>query len=182
MPGHDINLEPLTFLIADETDGARRILTDILLAMGARDIHSVSSFDQAEKFLTTERIDLLICDLHLGGARGPELIRTFRSIEQNPGRKIPILITCSHSRMRDVQAARDCGANLVIAKPFSVTGIYDRIAWIAHQPRKFVTSENYNGPDRRFRKTNDTVHRRRAGESSAGGQDAADDNDMKEAS
>lgn len=147
----EINLNNLTVLIADENDGGRRILNELLHAMGARDIHAVDTLELAQQFIVSEPIDIFICDMHLGDDKGAELVRSLRAIEGHRNGKIPILLTCSHIREQELQASRDCGANMLLAKPFSVSALYDRLAWIAHKPRPFLWSEGYKGPDRRFK-------------------------------
>lgn len=147
----EINLNSLTVLIADENDGARRILNELLHAIGGREVYQTSTFAQAEQFIKAEPVDLFVCDLHLGDERGPELIKTVREMETHRNSKIPIMLTCSHTRTRELQSARDCGANMLLAKPYSVSALYDRLAWVAHRPRPFVRCEVYNGPDRRFK-------------------------------
>jgi two-component system, chemotaxis family, chemotaxis protein CheY len=39
----------------------------------------------------------------------------------------------------------------VITKPMSPGSLYDRLAWIAFNPRQFVDAPTYFGPDRRFK-------------------------------
>lgn len=151
MKNLEINLNNLTVLIADENDGARRILNELLHAMGARDIHAVATLPLAEQFIKSEPIDIFVCDMHLGDDKGAELVKTLRGIEGHRNGKIPILLTCSHIRQQELRASRDCGANMLLAKPYSVSALYDRLAWIAHKPRPFVWAEGYKGPDRRFK-------------------------------
>ena len=55
------------------------------------------------------------------------------------------------AREATIKRARDSGANMVIAKPISPASLYDRLAWIASNPRKFVDTATYFGPDRRFK-------------------------------
>jgi two-component system chemotaxis response regulator CheY len=147
----EINLMNLTVLIADENDGGRRILNELLHAMGARDIHGVNSYELAEQFIKSEPIDVFVCDMHLGDDRGAELVKALRGIEGHRNGKIPILLTCSHIRQQELRASRDCGSNMLLAKPYSVSALYDRLAWIAHKPRPFIWAEGYKGPDRRFK-------------------------------
>ncbi len=40
---------------------------------------------------------------------------------------------------------------MVVAKPISPAKLYDRLAWVAFTPRKFVDAPTYFGPDRRFK-------------------------------
>jgi len=151
MQNKDVNLRPLLFMVADENQGARRIMTDILLALGVSDVHGEGGHKECQKALSVTPIDVLILDYQLGGGRGPELVREIRSDKDHLCRYIPILLTCSHTRLVDIQSARDCGANMVISKPYSVTSLYDRLSWIAYRPRPFVSSGGYCGPDRRFK-------------------------------
>jgi hypothetical protein len=64
---------------------------------------------------------------------------------------MPILIMSSDTREATITGARDVGANMVLAKPLSPAGIYDRLAWVAFHPRQFIDTETYFGPDRRFK-------------------------------
>jgi two-component system chemotaxis response regulator CheY len=57
----------------------------------------------------------------------------------------------SDTREAAIKTARDVGANMVVAKPMSPASLYDRLAWVAFNPRQFVDSETYFGPDRRFK-------------------------------
>jgi CheY-like chemotaxis protein len=61
-----------------------------------------------------------------------------------------MLMTAEASE-RTVKTARDAGANIVVAKPLSPTNLYDRLSWIAFNPRPFIDTETYFGPDRRFK-------------------------------
>jgi len=63
---HEVNLANITVLIADQNDGGRRILYELLHAIGSRDLHSVANFKLAQQFLKTEPIDLFICDMNGG--------------------------------------------------------------------------------------------------------------------
>jgi DNA-binding response OmpR family regulator len=56
----------------------------------------------------------------------------------------------SDTRESTIKTARDVGANMVVAKPMSPSSLYDRLSWIAFNPRNFVDAPTYFGPDRRF--------------------------------
>jgi two-component system, chemotaxis family, chemotaxis protein CheY len=55
------------------------------------------------------------------------------------------------TRATTIKTARDVGANMVAAKPMSPSSLYDRLAWIAFNPRQFIDTATYFGPDRRFK-------------------------------
>jgi CheY-like chemotaxis protein len=64
---------------------------------------------------------------------------------------MPILVMTSDTREATIKAGRDAGANMVVAKPLSPANLYDRLAWVAFNPRQFIDTETYFGPDRRFK-------------------------------
>src|SRR5258708_19552398 len=64
---------------------------------------------------------------------------------------MPILVMTSGPREATVKASRDAGANMLVAKPMSPANLYDRLAWVAFNPRQFIDTESYFGPDRRFK-------------------------------
>ncbi len=146
-----INLAEVNFLVADENESGRLIMTSILQGFGAMYVHHASSLQAAHDRLQYSGIDVLICDYFLGNGRGPECIRDLRRNAGHPSRYIPVLITCGHLTARDVGRCRDSGANLVMTKPVSVTSLYERLVAIAYRPRMFVEHEVYVGPCRRFK-------------------------------
>ena len=82
---------------------------------------------------------------------GLKLTRTIRRNSDNENRTLPILLMSSDTSEVTVKNSRDTGANIVVAKPMSPSGLYDRLGWIVFNPRPFVDTANYFGPDRRFK-------------------------------
>ena len=82
---------------------------------------------------------------------GLKLTRTIRRNSDNENRTLPILLMSSDTSETTVKNARDAGANIVVAKPMSPSGLYDRLGWIVFNPRPFVDTATYFGPDRRFK-------------------------------
>jgi DNA-binding response OmpR family regulator len=80
-----------------------------------------------------------------------QFTRSIRWDKECEFRTLPILIMTSDTRSTMVAKARDCGANMIVVKPVSPSSLYDRLAWVAFNTRKFVDSPNYFGPDRRFK-------------------------------
>jgi len=67
------------------------------------------------------------------------------------GLPAPVLMTTSHTPRSQISRARDCGANIIIKKPFPPITVLERIIWSSKEGRKFLFSDTYVGPDRRFR-------------------------------
>ena len=83
-------------------------------------------------------------------ARTTIVVRWLRRSGITPNCYAPVLLTSGHTPNAVVNKARDCGANFIIARPFSPSVLLDRIVWIARDPRPFLEAADYAGPDRRF--------------------------------
>jgi CheY-like chemotaxis protein len=146
-----INLRDLVILIADPNSYFRRVVHGMLRGFGANKVleveHSMSLFHT----LSGQKIDILLCDTRLPPHGGLKLTRVIRRNAQNQNRTLPILLLSSDTNETTVKLARDAGANMVLAKPMSPNSLYDRLSWIALNPRPFVDTANYFGPDRRFK-------------------------------
>ena len=59
-----------------------------------------------------------------------------------------------HSEKRRVTVARDAGVTEFLAKPISAKGLYQRILNVVANPRPFIKTKTYFGPDRRRNTTN----------------------------
>lgn len=148
-----LNLQSLRFLVADGNSYFQTILYGILHALGAQHIAVTGTGDEALARSRSDITDLLICDWSLPEVDGFDLVRRIRTDSHNPNRYTPVIVLTSHAQAHTVERARDCGANFVLAKPISPKLLYDRLLWIAEDPRPFVMAPGgYNGPDRRFKK------------------------------
>ena len=151
MASTDLNLKSLSFLIADANLHFQGLVKGMLQGFGARRIEMATNGKSVLTRSQNEVVDLLVCDCYLPGLDGFDVVRQIRFDEKNPNRFTPIIVLTSHTQMQNVERARDCGANLVLAKPISPKLLYDRLLWVAEDPRPFVVGAEYVGPDRRFK-------------------------------
>jgi two-component system, chemotaxis family, chemotaxis protein CheY len=147
----NINFRDLMILIADPSPYLCMLVHGILRGFGANKVIEVRHSFGVLETLIGQRIDILLCDARLPPHGGLSLTRAIRRNTENENRTMPILIMSSDTREATVRNARDVGANMVVAKPMSPASLYDRLAWVAFNPRQFVDSETYFGPDRRFK-------------------------------
>jgi DNA-binding response OmpR family regulator len=97
---------------------------------------------------------------------GIELTQMIRQPGANANPFVPIIMLTGHSEKRRVTAARDAGVTEFLAKPLSAKALYERIVSVVINPRPFVRTKTYFGPDRR-RNANASYagpERRRGGE------------------
>jgi two-component system, chemotaxis family, chemotaxis protein CheY len=146
-----INLRDLVILVADPSSYMSMLIHSMLRGFGSNKVLEARSSTNVLQVLTNQKIDIMICDSRLPPHGGLPLTRAIRRKQDNANRTIPILVMTSDGREKTVKLARDAGANMVIAKPMSPGSLYDRLAWIAFNPRQFVDTPTYFGPDRRFK-------------------------------
>jgi two-component system chemotaxis response regulator CheY len=146
-----VNLRDLVILVADPNSYVRRVVHGILRGFGANKVLEVENSLGLFHALSGQKIDILLCDTRLPPHGGLTLTRTIRRNADNENRTMPILLMSSGTSETTIKNARDAGANMVVAKPMSPTSLYDRLGWIAFNPRPFVDTATYFGPDRRFK-------------------------------
>ena len=62
---------------------------------------------------------------------------------------VAVIMLTGHSEKNRVTAARDAGITEFLAKPISAKGLYERIVNVVANPRPFIKTKTYFGPDRR---------------------------------
>ena len=80
---------------------------------------------------------------------GLELAQMIRQPESKGNPYAPIIMLTGHSEKRRVTVARDAGVTEFLAKPISAKGLYQRVLNVVANPRPFIKTKNYFGPDRR---------------------------------
>ncbi len=151
MKNSSINLRDLVILVADPNSYVRRVVNGMLRGFGANKVIEVDHSTGLFQALSNQKIDILLCDMRLPPHGGLKLTRTIRRNSDNENRTLPILLMSSETSESTIKNARDAGANIVVAKPMSPSGLYDRLGWIVFNPRPFVDTATYFGPDRRFK-------------------------------
>jgi CheY-like chemotaxis protein len=151
MTSQAINVKDLTFLLADPNPYFSRIVVSLLRSFGASSLTEVRNSFDAIQILNSQKVDILLCDDKLPPHGGPQVTYAIRRKNDNENRTIPILIMAGETRESLIKIARAAGANMVLAKPVSASSLYDRLTWIAFNPRQFVDTPTYYGPDRRFK-------------------------------
>lgn len=147
-----MDLKALRILVVDDNRHAAEIVKSILSSVGAQDIRHATTAHAAFDMMTREMFDLIIVDQNLGkGDEGIQLVRRIRKDPTSPSPYVATLMLTGYTEHRRVTAARDAGVTDFLSKPFTVTGLLKRIEALIFQPRPFVRSPDYFGPDRRRR-------------------------------
>lgn len=149
MPGY--NLKNLKCLIVDDNANMRSLLRTILTSLGMRSKNIIEAYcvKNAMAALGNGDIDLVITDWKMEPVSGIEFVRQLRNEETSPNPFIPIILLTGYTEKEHVLAARDAGVNEFLAKPISPKELYSRILSIIENPRPFIRTPTYFGPDRR---------------------------------
>ena len=149
-PHASINLEQASVMLVDDNPEGMAILVQIITAFGVKLLQRATTAEMAEKLSGTVPLDLVLASATLRVSSGYDFTSWLRRSNLKPNAYAPVILVSGHTVLSDVQKARDCGANFLVAKPVSPNVLFERAAWISRENRKFVEAEGYIGPDRRF--------------------------------
>ena len=142
-------LDNINVSIVDDNRHMRSLVTSILHALGVKEIGEAG--DAAEAFTGLQHFiaDVLIVDWHMEPLDGLDFVRLIRTAKDSPNPYIPIIMLSGYTEYRRITEARDAGVNKLLAKPISAHALYMRFASIIDNPRPFVRTKGFFGPDRR---------------------------------
>jgi two-component system, chemotaxis family, chemotaxis protein CheY len=152
-----IDFSNLTILCADDSAFMRALLVGCLKALHARHIIEVDTGIKAMDYLAQSKlnprshkpIDLIIANWQMSPGDGISVLRWVRNDRDTPNRFMPFLLFTAHTDYLHVSAARDAGVTDIIAKPFSVRTLREKILGVVMHDALFIEGPNYFGPDRR---------------------------------
>jgi CheY-like chemotaxis protein len=154
-PGHEgqapLRFEMLRLLLVDDNHHMRLLLTEILRAIGVREVVEATNGAEAMQALRNNPIDIVMTDLAMQPMDGIDFVRRLRTGNESPNPMAPVIMITGHSTMRRVAEARDAGVTEFLSKPVTARGVIERISRVVESPRPFVRTATYFGPDRRRR-------------------------------
>ncbi len=145
-----INLDRAVVLLLDDSRESMSVLVQILSGFGVKSLHRCRTEAAARQIVLGHEVDLVIADANGEGSDSYEFVRWLRRSRMQPNAMAPVILVSGHSKLSNVQRARDCGADFIVAKPLSPTVLLERIVWVAREQRSYIDCETYTGPDRRF--------------------------------
>ena len=144
-----IEFNRLRFLLVDDNAFMREIVRTILHSFGARDVLEAEDGAAGLEIFSQNKVDIVITDWDMPIFSGIELTQMIRQPGSNSNPYAPIIMMTANPEMARVMAARDAGITEFLAKPISAKALYRRILNIVVNPRPFIKTGNYFGPDRR---------------------------------
>ena len=152
-------LRQIEVLVADPDPRISRLVRHVLESFGFRNIHMVKNGSEALELLRHKPIDLVITEWPMEPVDGINFVQFVRQDSNLANRDVPIIMLTGKAELSDVHQARDSGVTEYVVKPFNATTLSNRIIQVIDNPRSFIISKNFVGPDRRRRTpTDDTEY------------------------
>jgi two-component system chemotaxis response regulator CheY len=146
-----LRFDLLKILLVDDNHHMRLLLTEILRAIGVKEVFEAANGAEALELLRKNQIDIVMTDLAMQPLDGIDLVRRLRNANESPNPMVPVIMITGHSTLRRVAEARDVGVTEFLSKPVTARGVIERINRVVESPRPFVKTPTYFGPDRRRR-------------------------------
>ncbi len=146
---NDNAFSKLRVLIVDDNKHMRLLLEAILKAFGCKMIQQATGAEEAYKLLKTYMPDMIFADLVMYPVDGIAFARKVRSDAGSPNPFLPLIMISGHASLDRIHEARNAGVNEFLVKPISPDGVFRRIQAVIENPRPFVRTKDYFGPDRR---------------------------------
>jgi CheY-like chemotaxis protein len=157
-----LKIDSVSVLVLDDHRFMQQVMRLILNGLGVRKVVCVGSVDEALTVLSTETFDIVIADYLLGGKTGAQFTRLARTTRSGGDRFIPIIGCTADTTPKTIQELRDAGADEILCKPVSPQAIWSKITAVVNARRKFVSTPEFFGPDRRRRNVDSPAGERRA--------------------
>ncbi|MBB4314799.1 response regulator [Roseospira marina] len=142
-------MEKLRVLVIDDNKFSRSLLSTQLAGYGIRDVVECADGVEGLKYLQNQPIHLILLDYEMTPLNGAEFSRLVRRDPSIPNPEVPIIMISGYSDLAHVKEARDSGINEFLGKPVSADILYRRIGHTLQNPRPFVRTDHYVGPQQR---------------------------------
>lgn len=160
----DVDLSPIGALIIDDSRYARSFIKSALQSFGIRKIFEAADGPSGIEILGREPIQLVIVDHDMAPMDGIDFTRLVRAGDILACDDVAIIMMSAESATEVVIQARSAGVNEFLVKPMSTDSLYRRIRNAMVNPKAFVRTASFRGPDRRLlaRPPQGTAERREA--------------------
>ncbi len=157
------DLSNFSVLVVEDSHSMMELLSAMLKSFGVGEILVCNSAKEAQDLLTITQarvqsrhisgVDVVLTDWLMPGGSGLELINWVRAHNDEKIKFLPIIVISGYTSEKVIAMARDSGANEALVKPLSGKSLAQRITSVIEQPRAFLQTPNYFGPDRRRHET-----------------------------
>lgn len=139
----------LHVLILDTDIRAAQMTRTVLSTLGINKTMLTRDAAEAVSMVADKPVDVLVTEWDTKPKDGIELAVFLRTSPRSPSPMLPIILATQRQQPDELILAINSGINEIVAKPFSPKAMADRLFSIIDDPRSFIISPGFTGPDRR---------------------------------
>lgn len=139
----------LSVLVVDPSTHIRQLMRMMLQSDGAGTIYASNNAVAGFEAYCSDDYNVVFTELKMDPITGLDLVDLIRRSPKSPNPYVPIIMLSAHSEEQRVKLARDHGVTEFIVKPFSIEIVFERLRAVIENPRPFVRTKSFFGPDRR---------------------------------
>lgn len=144
-------LSRIRVLVIDDNQPIRMLIRSLLLDLGVGVVDMSDNGEHGWREYIKHKPDIIFVDWKMENSDGIEFTKRVRQDSDSPTPTIPIIMMTGFTNKERVFQARDVGVTEFLIKPFTVQGLSRHLTHVIENPRQFVVSPNFVGPDRRRR-------------------------------
>ena len=157
MSDYDFGL--FSALVVEDNSYLRTLLFQSLKAIGVGNVKTVEHGGLAIDTMRMIKenptkagmmhLDMVFSNWQMSPVDGMMLLRWVRRHKESPDRFVPFVMVTGYADPVKVGEAREMGVTEMLAKPFSVNAMAEKLLQVVDKPRQFVHTGDFFGPDRR---------------------------------
>ena len=129
-----MDASPIRLLVVDDSEVMRKVTCDVLMRLGLDHVDEAVDGVDALRMCRLRPYDLVVTDLSMPRMNGVDLLRALRVM---PGReRTAVLLASAWLTERDVRAARECGVDGFLPKPFIAGPLIEQVTRLLVRLRK----------------------------------------------
>jgi len=142
-------LTSLKVCIVDSDSQMRQMIRDALTGMGISQIRECADSGRAQQLIDEFRPDLCIFDWATGPLDEITFVKNLRARESEDNLGMQLIMMMGNANTRRVIEARNAGVDEFLVKPISLRALHGRLLTLVENPRVYIRTATYVGPDRR---------------------------------
>lgn len=121
----EIDLGPLRIAVIDDQEFIRTIVKKMLVQLGVGTVLEAQDGHSGMEIVTSERPDLIICDIQMRPLDGFGFVRLLRA---TPGvAATPVIMLTAHTDATTIARAKELRIGALLAKPVLPAHLHDKI-------------------------------------------------------
>lgn len=137
-------------LIIDIDEKSARSSRDVLEQLCANDVVVVETLAKANQELANNDALLVVINFSYNNNESINFVKQIRKNTDSNNYKMPIIAFIEKDTDIQPQDVLDAGASKCITKPFDTHELKNHILHTIKNPRNFIITDDYTGPDRRL--------------------------------